>query len=209
MANYSTATGGAGGTSRTYVSSQVSNLHHRQKSLDSTNSMGASLLSPLSPMFPQSSLPTSSSPVLAGLQANTHSSGSDRQTGSASASSVVSNFERPNRLKAREDSNVRWVELLEKFRTTQEKARKQSRGHLVGGEDVGSPPPVPDKQQGVATADQARGGVQQRVIPRAGTPTGGVPVAQAAPLQKPPVKSKVGLGLGRFGSGGGKKDKKK
>jgi hypothetical protein len=52
--------------------------------------------------------------------------------------------------------------------------------------------------------------VQGRVIPRAGTPTGGVPVSQAPAPQKGPMRSKVGLGLGRFGgSGGGKKDKKK
>jgi vacuole morphology and inheritance protein 14 len=137
-----------------------------------------------------------------------HTSGNDRQPGSASASSVVSNFERPNRLKAREDSNVRWVELLEKFRTMQERARKQSRGALIAGEDVGSPPPVPDKEQGVPIGDQTRGG-PPRVIPRAGTPTGGLPVGQVPAPQKGPTRSKVGLGLGRFGGGGGKKDKKK
>jgi vacuole morphology and inheritance protein 14 len=117
---------------------------------------------------------------------------------------VVSSFERPNRLKAREDSNVRWVELLEKFRTTQERARKQSRGALgVDGDNGDDRPPVPDKE--VAVVDQAR--LPQRIVPRAGTPTGGQPQPQV--VQKPIVKSKVGLGLGRFGSGGGKKDKKK
>jgi hypothetical protein len=95
---------------------------------------------------------------------------------------------------------------LDKFKNTQERARKLSRGQMMGGEDIGGPPPVPEKEQGVAVADQVRG-VQQRVIPRAGTPTSGLPIGQAAPLQKPVVKSKVGLGLGRFG--GSKKDKKK
>lgn len=211
-ANYSATAGGAGGASRTYVSSQVSNYHQRQKSLGSGDHGGpSSLLSPLSTIFPQAHSSTTSpvSPHLpGGTQAHT-SSGVDRQTGSASTSSVVSNFERPNRLKAREDSNVRWVELLEKFRTTQEKARKQSRGQLGGGEDGDSPPPVPDKEQGIAVADQARGGVPQRVIPRAGTPTGGPLAGQPAPAQKPPAKTKVGLGFGKFGGGGSKKDKKK
>ena len=210
IANYSSAAGGAGGASRAYVSSQVSNFHQRQRSSE-THGGPSSLLSPLSTIFPQAQS-TASSPVSphlpGGTQAHT-SSGGDRQTGSASASSVVSNFERPNRLKAREDSNVRWVELLEKFRTTQEKARKQSRGQLGGGEDGESPPPVPDKEQGIAVADQARGGVPQRSAPRAGTPTGGMAIGQAAPAQKPPVKSKVGLGFGKFGGGGNKKDKKK
>lgn len=98
---------------------------------------------------------------------------------------------------------MRWVELLEKFRTTQERARKQSRGALGAEDDGGgNPPPVPDKE--VVVTDQAR--MPQRIVPRAGTPTG---LPQPPIVQKPIVKSKVGLGLGRFGSGGGKKDKKK
>jgi vacuole morphology and inheritance protein 14 len=173
IAQYSSASGA--GSSRTYVSSQVSNFHSRQKSRDDGPLPGgsSSLLSPspTSTLFPS---------TLGGSLA--HTIGNDRQAGSTSTSSVVSNFERPNRLKAREDSNVRWVELLEKFRTTQERARKQGRGPLAG-EDVGSPPPVPDKEQGVVVTDPARG-VQGRVIPRAGTPTGGVPVSQAPAPQK-------------------------
>ncbi|KAI9758544.1 MAG: hypothetical protein M4579_003036 [Chaenotheca gracillima] len=36
-----------------------------------------------------------------------------------------SSYERPNRLKGREDGGIRWVELLDKFKAVQEKARRQ------------------------------------------------------------------------------------
>ncbi|KAI9818013.1 MAG: hypothetical protein M1826_001446 [Phylliscum demangeonii] len=36
-------------------------------------------------------------------------------------------YERPNRLKGRDDGTMRWAELLEKFKTVQEKARRQQR----------------------------------------------------------------------------------
>ena len=34
------------------------------------------------------------------------------------------NFERPNRFKSREEGTIRWMDLLEKFRGVQERARK-------------------------------------------------------------------------------------
>lgn len=40
------------------------------------------------------------------------------------ASSSSSNYDRPNRLKGRDEGGIRWVELLEKFKTVQEKARR-------------------------------------------------------------------------------------
>ncbi|KAL1311514.1 hypothetical protein AAFC00_001636 [Neodothiora populina] len=46
----------------------------------------------------------------------------------------VSTFDRPNRLKSREDPGIKWNELLEKFRSTQEKARRaQSRPSTQSG----------------------------------------------------------------------------
>lgn len=45
-----------------------------------------------------------------------------------------SNFERPNRLKGREDGIIRWGELLEKFRAVQERARRAQR-HAGDGDD--------------------------------------------------------------------------
>jgi vacuole morphology and inheritance protein 14 len=66
----------------------------------------------------------------------------------------VSSFERPNRLKAREDGGVKWTELLDKFKMMQERARRSQRMSSLGGEDMGispiqekekNPPEVPPK----------------------------------------------------------------
>lgn len=46
--------------------------------------------------------------------------------------SSVSSFERPNRLKAREEGGIKWVELLEKFKSVQEKARRSQRLASLG-----------------------------------------------------------------------------
>ncbi|KAJ4181569.1 hypothetical protein NW767_014098 [Fusarium falciforme] len=51
-----------------------------------------------------------------------------------STSSSTSNFDRANRLKSREDGNIRWVELLEKFRSVQERARRAQRQNMDGEE---------------------------------------------------------------------------
>ncbi|OQN99821.1 hypothetical protein B0A48_14591 [Cryoendolithus antarcticus] len=59
--------------------------------------------------------------------------------------SSVSTFERQNRLKAREDGGIRWTELLEKFRTTQERLRKAQQRALnphAELEEAGSPESV-------------------------------------------------------------------
>ncbi|KAK4464235.1 vacuolar protein 14 C-terminal Fig4p binding-domain-containing protein [Cladorrhinum samala] len=45
----------------------------------------------------------------------------------------VPNFDRPNRLKGREEGIIRWGELLEKFRAVQERARRLQRGDLDDG----------------------------------------------------------------------------
>jgi vacuole morphology and inheritance protein 14 len=68
-------------------------------------------------------------PRLAGTDAHNsyHSSSAPAQAGS-------SNFERPNRLKGREDGIIRWGELLEKFRSVQERARRANR-HAGDGDD--------------------------------------------------------------------------
>ncbi|KAM3501224.1 hypothetical protein MY10362_005725 [Beauveria mimosiformis] len=46
---------------------------------------------------------------------------------SATTSSSSSGYDRPNRLKGREEGGIRWVELLEKFRSVQERARRVQR----------------------------------------------------------------------------------
>ena len=67
------------------------------------------------------------------------------ETGSPSApqAAASSSFERPNRLKARDEGGVKWVDLLEKFKNTQEKARKSQRMASMG-EEIG-PSPVQEK----------------------------------------------------------------
>ncbi|KAF2661821.1 ARM repeat-containing protein [Lophiostoma macrostomum CBS 122681] len=118
------------------------------------------------------------------------------ETGSSSSQQgpAVSSFERPNRLKAREDGGVKWVELLEKFKTTQEKARRSQRlanlGDNLGAspmQDREKPPPeVPPKGPGLRPSSQAS---TSRPLPLA---------AQQAQGHK----SKSSLGnLGRFAGG--------
>lgn len=50
---------------------------------------------------------------------------------SAPATAVPSSYDRPNRLKGRDDGGIRWAELLDKFRSVQDKARRSQR---LGGE---------------------------------------------------------------------------
>ncbi|KAF2799938.1 ARM repeat-containing protein, partial [Melanomma pulvis-pyrius CBS 109.77] len=51
----------------------------------------------------------------------------------------VSGFERPNRLKAREDGGVKWNELLDKFKMIQERARRSQRLSSLGEDMTTSP----------------------------------------------------------------------
>jgi vacuole morphology and inheritance protein 14 len=119
---------------------------------------------------------------------------------------------RPNRLKSRDDgpgTAIRWVDLFEKFRATQERQRKRSVG--MGSmeferHNARSPPPVPEKE-----------GSRPIVVPTgsSGRPGSGMSGMMGPPgrgLMPPPVqnlkekeKSRSPLGLGRFG--GSKKKK--
>lgn len=49
---------------------------------------------------------------------------------SVATPSGSSNYDRPNRLKGREEGGIRWVELLEKFRSVQERSRRAQRQNL-------------------------------------------------------------------------------
>jgi len=53
--------------------------------------------------------------------------------------SSTSSFDRPNRLKAREEGGIRWVELLEKFKSVQERARRSQRVSSMGDDTVMAP----------------------------------------------------------------------
>lgn len=97
---------------------------------------------------------------------------------SSASTPNASSFDRPNRLKGREDGIIRWGELLEKFRSVQERARRAQR---LGGEmddrsalgmgdlrisdslelspakpAVARPPPVPVKDTQVPTPPAAK-----------------------------------------------------
>ena len=59
--------------------------------------------------------------------------------GAQTPTSTVPTFERAGRLKSREEGAVKWSELLEKFRSAQDRARRASRtGTPVDGDEHGS-----------------------------------------------------------------------
>ncbi|KAG6106928.1 hypothetical protein E4U13_007173 [Claviceps humidiphila] len=53
---------------------------------------------------------------------------------STTNSTSALSYDRPTRLKGREDSGIKWIELLEKFRSVQERARRVQRHNLNGEE---------------------------------------------------------------------------
>ncbi|KAK7621205.1 vacuolar protein 14 C-terminal Fig4p binding-domain-containing protein, partial [Phyllosticta citricarpa] len=61
---------------------------------------------------------------------------------------TTSSFERPNRLKSREEGGIKWVELLEKFKQVQERARRAKRDAVLG------PAGTADVGDTVAAADR-------------------------------------------------------
>lgn len=105
-----------------------------------------------------------------------------------------SNYDRPNRLKGREEGPIRWDQLLEKFRSVQDKARRAQR--LGGGLDEGPDFSEFRLSDGLGWKDTAR--------------TAAPPVPQKettpAPAVAPPRKSGLGRQFGRLGAvGRGKK----
>jgi len=102
-----------------------------------------------------------------------------------------SNFDRPNRLKGREEGIIRWNELLEKFRSVQERARRLQRpgGDLDDGSSLGAG----DLRIGDGGAESR--GVKE--LPMRAPP---VPVKDVPP-PTPPAKPRSGLGrqFGRLG----------
>ncbi|KAJ4366509.1 hypothetical protein N0V95_000175 [Ascochyta clinopodiicola] len=120
-------------------------------------------------------------------------------TSSAPQGPSASGFERPNRLKAREEGSVKWTELLDRFKATQEKARRTQQ-HATMGEDVPAgletvqekepkgPPPVPPKN--VSLRPNSPAGAMRPPV------TAGA--ANAAPGHKP--RSSLS-NLGRFAGG--------
>lgn len=111
-------------------------------------------------------------------------------------------FDRPNRLKAREEGGIKWAELLEKFKSMQEKAR---RAHKLQNQ----------VEDGTPATTMANEGNKEKALPEvpksslrpssAGS-TAQRPVPPSAPAHKP--KSSLG-NFGRLTGGvGGRKGKK-
>lgn len=102
---------------------------------------------------------------------------------------------RPNRLKSRDDG-IRWADLFEKFRATQERQRRRGVGYIAVTEQ---PPSVPEKEGRLAA-------LQPSSRPGSGM-AGLVGRGQMVVKEAPKEKERKGgpLGLGRFGGGSRKK----
>ena len=121
------------------------------------------------------------------------------------SSSSVTNFDRPNRLKGREDGIIRWGDLLEKFRSVQERARRSQRtlnggpgDYLDDASSFGMSPEFRISESAVNLENKVskdigagRGGANAPLVPAKGTSTPSLPQTKA--------KSSLGKQLGRFG----------
>ncbi|PKS07071.1 hypothetical protein jhhlp_005668 [Lomentospora prolificans] len=111
---------------------------------------------------------------------------------SSSSTSTGSSYDRPPRLKGREEGIIRWSELLEKFRSVQERARRAQRhtGDLDDGPQLGV------GELRIGDAFESKGGRDGRA--------GNAPPVPAKDVSAVPAlatKARTGLGkqLGRFG----------
>jgi len=159
--------------------------------------------------------PSSSSPTLNHLRQKSSEIGSNSSSSSSVASSGgpnISTFERAGRLKPRDGlggadagGSVKWSELLDRFKQTQEKARRSQRMSSLGEEEE----------------------IQEKMGPTVPTPAppksvvGLRPGSPAGAMRPPPVPAPIGpvpghkprsslSNLGRFAGGvaGRRKDKK-
>lgn len=76
------------------------------------------------------------------LQFQTHQKSMEAHTLGHSTSTPAgpSNYDRPNRLKGRDEGGIKWTELLEKFKSVQDKARRaQGGGNGDDGLELGDP----------------------------------------------------------------------
>ena len=110
-------------------------------------------------------------------------------------------FDRPNRLKPREEAGIRWTELLEKFKSVQEKARRSHRRE--NQVEDGTP-------ASTATVAEVKDKTLPDVAKQARPSSAGSASPRPGPLNGPLHKPKSSLGnLGRFAGGvAGRKGKK-
>lgn len=104
-------------------------------------------------------------------------------------------FDRPNRLKAREEGTIKWGELLEKFKSVQEKARRAHQSHDR----------VEDGAPAISVANESSKEKASPEVPKQSfRPASAASISQkqtpnpSAPLHKP--KSSLG-NLGRLARG--------
>ncbi|KAF4512193.1 hypothetical protein G6O67_001367 [Ophiocordyceps sinensis] len=114
---------------------------------------------------------------------------------SASTSTSSATYDRPNRLKGRDDGSIRWQELLEKFRSVQERARRTQR-HMLDGEEI---PAVGLNELRMSEGPlEIKGRESRGPAPSAPPP---VPQRDSTPAAPAPPVKKSGLGrqFGRLG----------
>lgn len=116
---------------------------------------------------------------------------------STTAAPGSSNYDRPNRLKGREDGSIRWVELLEKFRSVQDRARRSQRQNL-DGDDI----PVGVSELRIGDGPLELRGKDSR--PQSGLAS----AAQKDNAPAPPKKSTLGKQFGRLGGAMSNKGRK-
>lgn len=114
----------------------------------------------------------------------------------------TASFDRPNRLKAREEGNIRWAELLEKFKSVQEKAKRLQRSQKGGSEGTLAPNPPPDLDKEKAQPEL----LKQSLRPPSAGSSVPRPTPPAGALHKP--KSSLG-NFGRLTGGVGRQKGKK
>jgi len=141
-------------------------------------------------------------------------SGQTPTPGSSVTAAGGSSFDRSNRLKpSRDDGSVRWVELLDKFKSTQERARRAQRAQQNGPGEDSHPPSgsqrFPAFGEGLERKLPLLADAQSRVQGQAGLDGG---AARTPPVSQPTThqKSKSSLSnLGRLTGGVGKGRNKK
>lgn len=130
-----------------------------------------------------------------------------------SSTTTSSSFDRPNRLKPRDEAAIKWSELLEKFKSVQEKAKRANRAQR--SEEDGPSITVPPENAGRGTGSQKALPEVPKQLQGSGTSTVAENAGRPGPIHAPPPivsaqKSKSSLGhLGRFaGNVAGRKGKK-
>ena len=146
---------------------------------------------------PRAYVPSTLTPSLSHLRQKS----TEAQIGSAPPTPTAA-FDRPNRLKAREEGTIRWGELLEKFKSVQEKARRLHR--LQNQVDDGTP--VPN-----ASTDANKEKSSSEVPKQTLRPSSAGSATQRAPPPSGPIhKPKSSLGnFGRLTGGVGRQKAKK